>query len=228
MSHTETLAIWLLVAAAQGSVAAAAEVRMPLGRQHVSVKVQSWREIRDDHLVRQTWDVSCGAAALSTILSRDFGANHSELAIAVSILANTDPGRVRARGGFSLLDLKRYAEAVGFEAEGYGGMSLADLDEAARPAILPVRIHGLDHFVVFRERLAGKVLIGDPAFGNLLLDEGQFRGIWQSGVALLVHPKESGERRYERLSLDRMRLSVPNLNDVYRISRAGSTLPPVR
>jgi len=207
-------------------VVAAADVRVPTRQGEVSVAVKSWLEIRDDRLVRQQWDISCGAAALSTILVHEFGTNHSELAIAVSILANTDPARVRARGGFSLLDLKRYAEAVGFAAEGYGGMTLADLEQARNPAILPVRIHELDHFIVFHERVAGKVLIGDPAFGNLLITERKFLEMWQSGVALVVYPDAAMSAHYQPLSVDEMQLAVPNLNHVYRVSR-GLRMPPV-
>jgi predicted double-glycine peptidase len=219
----------LVVAAAVATAnASAGELRGPLGHHDVSVRVKSWLEIRDDHLVRQQWDISCGAAALSTILVYEFGADHSELAIALSILANTDPAKVRARGGFSLLDLKRYGDAVGFSAEGYGGLTLDDLADAAVPAILPVRIHGLDHFVVFRERVGDRVLLGDPAFGNLLVPEREFLEMWQSGIGLLVHPGAASAARHERLSLDRMQLAIPDLNHVYRISRPGGALPAVR
>jgi len=204
-----------------------AELRVPLGSIDASANVKSWLEIRGAYLVRQQWDISCGAAALSTILTHDFHANRSELAVAISMLANADPAVVRARGGFSLLDLKRYANAVGFVADGYGGMSLNDLEMAGAPAILPVRIRALDHFIVFRERIAGKVLIGDPAFGNLLLPERQFLDMWKSRIALLIRPAQLN-MRYEPLSLDRMQLPIPDLNHVYRVSRGAGELPGVR
>jgi predicted double-glycine peptidase len=218
----------LLVACCSVSAARAGEVRTALGGQDVSVRVKSWLEIRDDRLVRQQWDLSCGAAALSTILMHHFGADHSELAIAASILANTDPATVRARGGFSLLDLKRFSDAVGFPAEGYGGLTLDDLEAAEVPAILPVRIHGLDHFVVLRERIAGKVVIGDPAFGNLVVADAQFLEMWQSGIALFVHPPAATTAGHEPLSLERLGLPVPDLNHVYRVSRGVGPLPPKR
>ena len=124
-----------------------AQMTLPIetGAQRISRPVMSFLEMRERNLVRQGWDISCGAAALSTVLTYHFGAPYSEATIAVSILRNTDPARVRERGGFSLLDLKRFAEAVGYSADGYANLTLEDLNEANVPAILPVRIQNLDH-----------------------------------------------------------------------------------
>src|SRR5690606_13959376 len=118
------------------------------GDLRLSQRVRSFRELREANLVRQGWDISCGSAALSTILTYQYGESYSEATIAVSILENTDPALVRRRGGFSLLDLKRFAEAVGYRAAGYSDLTLTDLMDFGVPAILPVRIRDYDHFVV--------------------------------------------------------------------------------
>ena len=89
--------------------------------------IRTLKDLRDEGVVRQRWDMSCGAAALSTILTYDFNDNTPEAAIVVWILHRTNPVRVRARGGFSLLDLKHFAQARGYTAEGFSGMSLQDL-----------------------------------------------------------------------------------------------------
>ncbi len=73
-----------------------------------SKNIRSLKEIRDEGVVKQRWDVSCGAAALSTLLTYDFKDNTPETSIVVWILHRVDAGRVRARGGFSLLDLKHF------------------------------------------------------------------------------------------------------------------------
>ena len=227
MKAREALAVLIFFfLAASGSPAG--ELRAPLGRTDVTVPVKSWLEIRDDRLARQQWDVSCGAAALSTVLMHDFGADFSELTVAVSMLANTDPETVRERGGFSLLDLKRFSDAVGFPAEGFGGLTLDDIESEGVPAILPVRIRELDHFIVFRERIGGKVLIGDPAFGNLLVPENQFLRMWQSGIALFVYPGTTGSVGFERLPLDRMQLGIPDLHYLYRVANGPARLPVMR
>ena len=54
--------------------------------------------------------MSCGAAALSTVLTYDFKTLRRRRR-SWWLLHRLDAGRVRARGGFSLLDLKHFAEA---------------------------------------------------------------------------------------------------------------------
>jgi predicted double-glycine peptidase len=207
-----------------GSIGAFAEVGVGIstGAQRLETRVLSLLELRDQNLVRQGWDISCGAAALSTVLTHHYSAPYSEATIAVSILANTDPERVRARGGFSLLDLKRFAEAVGFSAEGYADVTLDDLVESGLPVILPVRIRDLDHFVVFRGFVAGRVLIGDPAFGNLTLSERRFEKIWTSGIGFFVEPADGA--RPEWRPDEAVSLTIPDLQYVYRF---GATVDPV-
>lgn len=218
----------VVCSALAAAVPAAAEVEVPVAvlGQRATAGVVSLLELRDRNLVRQGWDISCGAAALSTILTYDYGTPYSEATIAVSILANTDPERVRARGGFSLLDLKRFAEAVGYAAEGYAGLTLDDLADSGLPVILPVRIRNLDHFVVFRGRVAGKVLLGDPAFGNLTLSERRFGEFWTSGIGFFVEP--AGGERPDWRPDEAVALTVPDLGFVYRFGVRIEPVPATR
>ena len=201
-------------------------VRTDGGRARAHVR--SFQEIRNSRLVRQGWDISCGAAALSTVFKYYLGRDVSETTIAVSILKNTDPRRVRARGGFSLLDLKRFAEALGYEARGYGGLELSDLSGFGRPAIVPVRIRGYDHFVVFRVYAANRVLFGDPAFGNLTMTPGQFLDIWKSRIAFVVTEKGAEGAGAYRLGPEAAELTVPDLGFVGRSLRSQGPVPEVR
>jgi len=208
--------------------AAAEEHFFRANGQRVSQPVKSFLELREQKLVRQGWDISCGAAALSTVLIHDFGESYSEATIAVSILANTDPETVRRRGGFSLLDLKRFAEAVGYSAKGYGGLSIDDLASSTVPVILAVRIRDFDHFVVYRGQYAGRVLIGDPAFGNITLSKQRFATIWPSGIGFFVQPEHGEIWSGEPLAPESMGLAIPDLNYVYRLSRGGDAVALTR
>ena len=158
--------------------AAAAEGRGP---------VRSLLEIRQENVIVQQWDVSCGAAALATLLTYHHGEPVSEKAVAQAMLGKTDPLRVKVRGGFSLLDLKRYAEARGLRAEGYSGMSLADLEKMG-PAIVPVVLERYPHFVVFRARSGDRVLIADPAYGNRSVEVEVFEKAWQKIAFVVKRP----------------------------------------
>jgi predicted double-glycine peptidase len=156
----------------------------------VSKNIRSLLEIRREGVVRQRWDMSCGAAALSTVLTYDFKDYTPETAIVVWILHRVDAKRVRARGGFSLLDLKQFAEARGYHAEGFSGMSIDDLALQKTSVIVPIRVKGFDHFVVVKGIDSGHVIMADPGFGNLTMRVDRFQKLWNSGIVFVVHPPD--------------------------------------
>ena len=147
--------------------------------------VRSLTDFRYAGVVRQQWDLSCGAAAIATILSYQLGHPVSEREVALAMLHRTSPKLVRARLGFSLFDLKVYAATLGFGAAGFGAMNLDDLDAIA-PAIVPVRMHGFRHFVVYRGRRGDRVLFADPSFGNRTMPLWSFRAVWAEGIGFRV------------------------------------------
>jgi predicted double-glycine peptidase len=147
--------------------------------------VRSLIEIRDEGVVRQHWDLSCGAAAIATILTYQLDDPVAEREVALALMKRATPLMVRVRLGFSLLELKRYAESRGLEATAYGGMTLDDL-VAMAPAIAPVKLNGMPHFVVVRGARGGKVLVADPSFGNRTLSYEEFRSTWNDGVGFKV------------------------------------------
>jgi uncharacterized protein len=219
-----TLAVLLLASPATLAATAAIE---PAGSR-VAVPVRSMQELRFSKLVRQTWDVSCGAAALSTVFTHHLGRPVSEYAVATWILRGIDPRRVRARGGFSLLDLKRFSEALGYRAEGYGEMTLDELVALRAPAIVPVRIHGLDHFVVLRGLVGGRVVLGDPAFGNLTVSTARFLQLWKGGIAFVVFNPGDAEPGNPPLTPEIADLRVPDLPAVTRLLRGAGPSPLTR
>jgi len=180
--------------------------------------------------------MSCGAAALSTLLTYHNKRPFSEMSITLSILKNSDPAQVRARGGFSLFDLKRFVKAVGLEGVGYGDMTLDDLESFSIPAILPIRIKDFDHFVIFRKRIGNKVLVGDPAFGNISLSDEKFLKMWRSKIAFYVvseNQKEqltsnSSMKLKSALSPQAMEVAIPKLNYTPRILSRIPLVPITR
>jgi len=203
-------------------------VSIQTAQTRYSRTVVSLYELRQARLVRQSWDTSCGAAALSTLLTYHLGIQASEYAVATMILRNSDPNRVRQRGGFSLLDLKRLVESIGLAGEGFGSMSLADLENNAAPAIVPIRSHDLDHFVVFRSRIGDRVLLGDPAFGNLTVRVGEFESLWRSRIAFYVHRKSEGAMQTKQWLANEAELAIPDLSEVGRMLRGAGPAPAMR
>lgn len=147
--------------------------------------VRSLIEIRQQGVVMQQWDLSCGAAALATVLTYQYGDPVSEHEIARGMLRRTDPLRVKVRGGFSLLDLKRYVETRGYNGTGYTKLTLQDLQKFG-PTLVPLKLNGYDHFVVFKGVSEGDVHIADPAFGNRRLTVPAFNRAWLGNIGFVV------------------------------------------
>jgi predicted double-glycine peptidase len=147
--------------------------------------VRSLLEMRHEGVVIQRWDVSCGAAALATVLTYTLADPVSEREVAQSMLRLTEPLRVKARGGFSLLDLKRYAEGRGYHAAGFRQLDLDGLAELRSP-IVPINVRGDPHFVVVRGLNADGVRLADPAFGNWVMSVERFKAAWQDGIGFVV------------------------------------------
>jgi predicted double-glycine peptidase len=163
------LAGLLLAGAAPGGVANAAP------------PVRSLLEIRQANVVMQKFDLSCGAAALTTLLNHQHGERLTEREVATGLMRRVDyvqdPSLVQRREGFSLLDLKRYVEGRGYEGIGYGGLEWDDL-AALAPVMVPVNLGGYNHFVIFRGVLGDQAVLADPAWGNRRLPIATFRTAW--------------------------------------------------
>jgi predicted double-glycine peptidase len=143
--------------------------------------VRSLLEMRHDNVVIQEWDLSCGAAALTTILNYQHGDPVSEREVAAGLIRReeylADPALVKFRQGFSLLDLKRYVDQRGYSGIGYGELTVDDLIEKA-PVIVPVNFNDYNHFVIFRGIWGNRALLADPAFGNRTMLVDKFKDGW--------------------------------------------------
>jgi len=153
--------------------------------------VRSLLEMRHEGVVVQAWDLSCGAAALATLLNYQHGDNVSEQEIARGLIKREeylkDPNLVRFRQGFSLLDLKRFVDGRGYQGVGLGKLVIDDLTSTA-PIMVPVDFNGYNHFVIFRGLVRtssgrDRVLLADPAFGNRTMLLENFEAAW------LEHPE---------------------------------------
>ena len=143
--------------------------------------VRSLIEKRHENVVLQQWELSCAAAALATVLRYQHGIAVTERSVALGLINRKEylanPGLVRLRQGFSLLDLKRFVDVLGYEGIGLGQLAFRDLLERA-PIIVPVDLRGYPHFVVFRGATSQRVLLADPAFGNVTMSIRKFVSAW--------------------------------------------------
>jgi uncharacterized protein len=152
--------------------------------------VRSLLEIRRAQVMIQNWDLSCGAAALGTLLRYEFGDPVTEKEIARALISRGEyiehPELVKIREGFSLLDLKRYVQTRGYKGLGYPQLDLDDLIELA-PIMVPINAVGYNHFVIFRGVMGNSVLLADPAWGNRTMTIEKFQRMWLDYAEPLGH-----------------------------------------
>lgn len=170
--------------------------------------VKSLLEMRQEGVVVQKWDLSCGAAALATLLNFQHADPVSEREIAGTLIKRKEyienPELVRQKHGFSLLDLKRYVDSRGYEGIGFGRLGVDDLLEQA-PIMVPVNFTGYNHFVVFRGMSGDRVLLADPAWGNRTLKRDRFEAAWIEfpkfgRVGFVVARRDGSNRTDNRLA----------------------------
>ena len=138
-------------------------------------------EIREENVVVQKFDLSCGAAALATLMNFQLGDQVTEKEIARGLISRKEyielPELVRLRQGFSLLDMRRYVATRGYVGIGYGKLEIDDLPKLA-PIIVAVSPLGYNHFIIFRGMIGDRVLLADPAYGNRTMSREKFERIW--------------------------------------------------
>lgn len=160
-------------------------------REVVSIKPAIEDQFRG--IVRQAYDYSCGSAALTTLLNGHVGTTLTELQTMEGLLRYGEYNRIVERRSFSLLDMKRFVTALGFESGGYRG-EFADLVKQSQPAIVPISYAGFKHFVVFKAYKDGRVYVADPALGNISFDEERFKAVWENNTLFLINVPEGQQK----------------------------------
>jgi len=150
--------------------------------------MRSLKEIRERAVVMQHYETSCAAAAVATVLTYGFHDPVSEQYAASKMLEKTDAKLVKARGGFSLLDLKHFVEGRGYTGDGYQYLSIDDL-KVFRAPIVPIKVFGSNHYVVVNAIRGDDVMIADPAFGNRTMSVADFQSAWIDGMAFVIGAK---------------------------------------
>lgn len=95
--------------------------------------------------------------------------------------------KIMERRGFSLLDMKRLASALGHPSGGFRA-TFEDLATLDHPAIVPIHYGGFKHFVVLKKYEDGHVYVADPALGNISFTGEKFREVWTDNVLFIVFP----------------------------------------
>jgi predicted double-glycine peptidase len=164
-----------------------------------TVPVKSMRllmlEMRYRSTIPQQYDYSCGAAAISTLLTFHYGRPVVERDIVAYMYARGDQPKI-LKEGFSLLDMKNFLELLGYSADGFE-IEPGQLDQLIAenvPFIALIRDNGYNHFVVVKGANATHLLIGDSAKGGRIVRRAEFEAMWDSRIAFLIHSHQNGVR----------------------------------
>lgn len=182
--------IGLIVFSCLYADSSASAVSFTIDGVRVNKKIRTWRDIKNRNIVKQSLDYSCGPAGLATIMNYYLGCPMSEKEIIQTLLKYTNIKRVQERRGFSLLDLKKFAEFKGFNVAGYK-MDVDFIRELKKPVLVPIKFKNFRHFIVIKAIIENKVFAADPTAGNIILNVEQFKGIWQDGIGLVIENKSS-------------------------------------
>ncbi len=176
----------------------------------MSVPIESQHGMARKRLVRQRYDYSCGSAALTSVLRFALGKPLLENEVMSGMIQYGEIEAIKQRRGFSLLDMKYYTRALGFESEGYRA-EISDLRELENPGIVPIEYGGFHHFVVLRAIIGEHVLLADPALGHLTMTLKRFEKIWRPQVVFLVFPPEDiHASTWDRLEPHELRFIDPD------------------
>lgn len=155
-----------------------------------ALPVDSLKQVRFGTVVRQQQDWSCGSAAVATLLTYHYNHPMTEEEALQAMFERGNQAKIR-REGFSLLDMKRFLESLGYQANGFE-TSLDRLARAKVPAIVIINDNGYDHFVVVKGLRHGNVLLGDPAKGNRVLSRAAFDAMWRSRIVFVITSRREG------------------------------------
>jgi len=165
--------------------ARAGDVHFFSGLGAFSVPVVSFAEARFQTVVRQHFDYSCGSAAVATMLTFHYDNPVSEEDVFTEMWENGDQEKIQSEG-FSLLDIKNYLEAHGYQADGFR-TSLDRIEEVNIPAIVTINTNGYRHFVVVKGIVDDEIVVGDPALGVKIYQREEFEAILDNDVIFLIH-----------------------------------------
>ena len=159
---------------------------------------RSWRELKNERVVMQRLDYSCGAAALATIMRFYFEDKVTEAELLEQMLKPLDKKELedREKRGFSMNDLFEAAKRRGYQATVYN-LGLEKLKKLEAPVVIRLIKDDYKHFVVYRGYIEDRIFLADPLRGNTSVKAEDLARQW-NGVALIMGktgfglPKEHG------------------------------------
>jgi len=136
-----------------------------------SIGIKSWKSLRDERIVKQRLDTSCGAAAIATLLNEYYGQSVTEQTVLAALgINNLRSSFQNMRAALATLGFRSVAFTINYE-------QLATLE---MPVIVYLEPHETGHFSVLRGVNASTVWLADPSLGNRTYSREQFIPLWDT------------------------------------------------
>lgn len=195
-----------------------------------SSSLKSMVDFRDENLVRQQFDYSCGAAALATLLRFGFGEAITERQIVDDLFAGLEQeaAATREKEGFSLFDLQQVAQRRGFKAEGFE-LEPQYLAQLNGPVIVFLETMGYKHFAVLKGVRGDRVYLADPSRGNIRMPAYRFLQAWMRngvGIVFVVEPRDAQPGRMNVLRPSSSGMTQPEIIGVRELLAVRAPLTP--
>jgi uncharacterized protein len=188
-----TILLMVLLFLAAGAWASEVPVRLNLYSEGgvLSKRVKSMKELRQSNMVPQSRDFSCGAAALATVLRYYYGLPVNELDAILGMFKHGDQQDIRKRG-FSLFDMKRFANVLQYKADGFKIPKVEVLKTLQIPVIVLIDTRSYKHFVVLRRVDDKFAYISDPSWGNRKMPVEEFAESWDQNIVFAIQGPKVG------------------------------------
>ncbi|EAL3906962.1 peptidase C39 [Campylobacter upsaliensis] len=152
--------------------------------------VKSYQEIKNEKVIRQNYEESCGAASLATLINILDDSNLTELDLLKAM-----SGQQLYTDMVSFADLNDAVKKLGFQSKSY------KIDRKILESIMSVPIlvkieddPRFPHFVVIINHKGNYLQIFDPSYGKYISSKREFYSVWdrynKGGFALIINPKK--------------------------------------
>ncbi len=162
--------------------------------EHFTSKyVWSYKALKQNRIVMQKLDYSCGAAVLATIIRYYWGDNVDEstfLDYLPKLKLTEAQARDRVENGLTLTDLRNIANMAGYDAT-MGKIQFNQLAASKIPVVVGIRVNEHDHFVAFRGTDWRYAYLADPIRGNVRTPIPVFLTQWQRNLILVVAKRDA-------------------------------------
>lgn len=169
--------------------------------------IDTFKDIQYDKIEKQNYPLNCGLAAMSSILNYFYSIETDQEKLQ-KILIKIEGGnekidllkkKIDEQKGLTMLDMKKILDKKNIVGKGFKG-DYKELQNFMKDFYAPVIIHEkvdyygekeVGHFSLILGFFENRVLILDPAYGNVSYKKEEFLNRWTGKIFIIYPPEEN-------------------------------------